>query len=605
MKTNEYIRDLIAEMQINDDPKHEDQREIDNMIHCDWDLPDELQDMSWVRPVRSTDPHDAVNTGSRILSTTQPIFRIHPVGPLDENRNITSEIERVLSWQYNVAARRTTNVTRDIVESALRYDEVCVHTIFLPWHKESVMASGGQLPPQWDVATRIGNYVILVENPQDVHYRYNFLGLECLALVKVMRAEDAYIYYKHPKILDDIKDRQTKESYITVFDYWDYFQRESFGYLHDEPVKAEAGGEPDYKFMTQKEMDLPFIPWSIKRGGTSLERNVRYQTHPLLAPMIWAKVWEDQNVAESLAFGESIAYAAAPRGVIENDYGEIVDIDYHQPNKPIRLRSGQKYIPIPPPEIDKSLLEIGDRLKARGDKATVARFLQNLDFPAGSAFATVNAVIKSATSALDPAKTLAEDTLADVAKNMLMYVHHTGEPIIGYEDNRKLRDMYGTQYEVTKDSFAPEALFIEVTLTASVPTDHQQRVNTAVMMQERLDWPKGRTYEFLDVPDGDIAMEERQQEMLIEQEFALAIKERQAEVDMAIQQQLNEQQMAMQARINRLQQGGPVSAAREGFANTGGTGFNPAQGGDSPMNANPEATRERVTGQDRQGESLA
>lgn len=605
MKSNEYIRDLVAEMQQNDKPKHDDARSIDKMIHCDWELPPELQNMAWVRAVRSTDPHDAVKTGSRILSTTRPIFRIHPVGPLEENRQVTSEIERAISWQYNIASRRTTNVTRDIVESALRYDEICVHVMFLPWHKSNVLAgSGGSLPPQWEHATRAGSYVLLVENPQDVHYRYNFLGLECLALVKVMRAEDAYVYYQHPDIFDDIKNRQNKESYITVFDYWDYYQRESFGYLHDTAVKAEAGGEPDYIFQST-EMDLPFIPWAIKRGGTALERDKRFQVHPILAPMVWAKVWEDQNVAESLAFGESIAYAAAPRGVIENDYGQIVDIDYHEPNKPIRLQAGQKYVPIPPPEIDQSLLEIGDRLKARGDKATVARFLQNLDFPSGSAFATVNAVIKSATSALDPAKELAEETLAEVAKLMLMYVHHTTEPIIGYE-NTRTSDLYGTQYSVSPDDFDPAALFIDVKLTANIPTDHQQRVNTAVMMQERLDWPKARTYEFLDVPDGDIAMDERRREKLVEQEFLLAMKERQAEVERAIQNAMVMEQLAMQKRVQALQQSDQrASAAREGFGQTRGQGFNPADGGASPMVANPTATRETITGQDRSGESLA
>ena len=44
-------------------------RAMDAMWQGDWSLPQELAELRWIHKVVSTDPHDAVRAGSRVLSS--------------------------------------------------------------------------------------------------------------------------------------------------------------------------------------------------------------------------------------------------------------------------------------------------------------------------------------------------------------------------------------------------------------------------------------------------------------------------------------------------------------------------------------------------------
>ena len=72
------------------------------------------------------------------------------------------------------------------------------------------------------------------------------------------------------------------------------------------------------------------------------------------------------------------------------------------------------------------------------DRITGMKNLASLDLPSGTAFATVNELIKAASSALDPAKELAEETLAGVFENMLKWAAHTNEDITALGSNRPI-----------------------------------------------------------------------------------------------------------------------------------------------------------------------
>jgi len=99
-------------------------------------------------------------------------------------------------------------------------------------------------------------------------------------------------------------------------------------------------------------------------------------------------------------------------------------------------------------------------------------------------------------------------------------------------------------------------------------------------------YPKGRVFEQLNVSDPEQAILERYYEDMLNNEVQMKIQMRQAETMMALQGGMQQEQPGTQ---------------HPGFQNAEGPGFNPNQGGVSPAEMEPGATREMLAGVDRQG----
>ena len=118
--------------------------EMFNMWISNWSLPEEIKDTQWVHRVTSTDPHDAIRAGTRTLATVAPKLRLYPTFDNPETRETANQVERALSWIFQLASRRrSVSLLRDIVLSALLYDEVIVSSWYLPYQEKLMKKVGG------------------------------------------------------------------------------------------------------------------------------------------------------------------------------------------------------------------------------------------------------------------------------------------------------------------------------------------------------------------------------------------------------------------------------------------------------------------------------
>jgi hypothetical protein len=252
------------------------------------------------------------------------------------------------------------------------------------------------------------------------------------------------------------------------------------------------------------------------------------------------------------------------------------------------------------PTIDTGLLELDNRLTNKTEKSTMSRVLLGGDLPSGTAFETLNLMTQTALGALKPSKALSEQALAEVLTLMLLWAHYTGTGLDAYGTDK--RNDLGVEYRIEADMIDPESIYIEVELNTDEPTDRQQRANTATQLVQ-WGYPKEYALEDMGVPDPQKAIEQWWYEKFLEHQLNLKMQEDQA----AMQMQMAQAQQAMQMQMQQQQQAQMMAeqqAAMQGIP--GGEGFNPAMGGQSPINVNPSVqTRERVRGETRGGMPLA
>ena len=63
-----YYQEKAMKMVKDDDERNEVNKHYDDMDHVTWEAPDKLRKQGWFRRSPSTDPHDALSAGLRVLS---------------------------------------------------------------------------------------------------------------------------------------------------------------------------------------------------------------------------------------------------------------------------------------------------------------------------------------------------------------------------------------------------------------------------------------------------------------------------------------------------------------------------------------------------------
>lgn len=576
---------------------------MDDMAYSRWELPEQLSNADFIRKTVSPAPANALTTSVKVLGAETPKLKFTPTGPDPEDRKTASKIERGLMWEFRNAAKRSqTKLVPDIVRSGLQYGEIAVYIDYLPWMYK------GKTSKRIDRLLRMGNFVITPYNPTCVYPRYSPVGLESVLLAQPMSAIELVRHWgDRANELKNYIMNENKGEDMTVryYDYTDDFQRTVWVTFAEDDTKDR------WTFLNE-ERDRSFIPWAIRNTGTALEKSPDLQRIPFLSSVYRANMWRTMNLVQTLITSEVITYAAAPRSVIEGPGNDDVGVEYGEPNQPVRPPIGVTYRELNPPQIDRALTEILDRTKADLDAATSVQVLQNLNFPAGTAYATINAVLQTAIASLQPYKVLAEQALVDVFETMLLWLDETGGEIAARETGKRNND-YGSQYQVTKADFSPNAIYLDVELNASAPTDFMQRINAGTLMYQ-LGYPKSRVFEDLNVPDPEQVAAERVQEDLVNNEVSIQMQQRQAEAQMQIQllqQQIAMmQQQAQQAQIPQMQ-GQNMQNMRTtqppspGFSNVQGQGFDPNLQGEPPQTAASGLTREELNRATTGGEPLA
>ncbi|MGD2026823.1 MAG: hypothetical protein PVI99_03325 [Anaerolineales bacterium] len=407
-----------------------------------WQLPDEIAGLRWMHKVVSTDPHDALRAGVRVLSGAEPRIRVLPAGLGAGSMASTEETGRALGWLFSQAnRRRQASVLRDIVLSALLYDEVVAQVVYLPHQIRAVEAAGGNTR-QLRAARRFGAFAVLVRNPRQVFVRYSDWMPEAALFRRVMPAEEVLAFWgkQAGAVRWQIEAEKTSAlPYATVYDYMDGEHRVVWAYLHEDPsaILPESGleGSAQALEIVRQAHGLGFLPWVARVEGTTLAQTPADQRIPLLYSVYQSGQWETQNILETLLTSEVIAYAAAPRLKVEGATDQV-EVDYGEPGRMAHVPPGHRLKEMSPPGLDASLAQIADRVGQRIDKSTVPRILQTGEFPAGTAFATLNLATQIGLKSLLPYKDLAEKALEGILVQMLDWLALDGRPVLAYGRRR-------------------------------------------------------------------------------------------------------------------------------------------------------------------------
>ena len=572
----------------------------EKMWHNDWDLPEGLKTLQWVLKYISTDPHDAVSTATNILSANVPRITIQPLANNQQTRELANNWEKNLEWQLiNANKRRHASLIRDIVQSALLYHMVAAQVIDLDVQlkeKESAEAGTSRLKAM----RRYGRFMVNTYNPRDVHARFSNVMLECVVLVQQRPAQEIVDEFgaEAKNALREYLDPKNP-AWVTLYDYWDYENRCVWCLPSDQYTITLPEQGDGLVIKKPQEHNLSFMPWVVRSGGSSLEKRVEDQYHPLLYPVLTAGLWINQNISESLMGSEVVTHAASQRiAITALDPENPPEVDYGDPSRPLVLRQGEQAQQLQPPAIDRGQAEITDRLSKRISNSTLAQVLQGSGELAGEAFASLNLRTQTALGALRPYKELSEYAIAEVSEKMLLWVEKSGQPLQAY--GRGKEDL-GAEYAIDPATIDPESLYISCELTPDVPTDRQAKINTASIAVQSLWMSRERGLEYAGETDPQGVMKQYWFERLLENKLNIAMQSEMAMSQLQIQQMA--QQAAAEAQMVMQQQ--QAAMQPPGIPGAEGAGFNPAQGGQPAQMMQPGATFEGQMGMTRGGAPTA
>ncbi len=573
MQSLSYFQNLAGEMIAADAERDRMLRAMDAMWRNQWSLPPNVAGLKWIHKVVSSDPHDAVRAGTRLLSSVAPQLSVQPLGAGPASRTRAEQIERALVWHFrNAGRRRQAGVLRDVVLSALLYDEVVAQVVYLPEQQNAAGLLGERgAAAQPRAAARFGPFAILVRNPQQVHVRYSDWMPEGVLMKSVLHIQEVQDFWgararalaaaAAPKRARGGGRASPALTHCTLYDYMDLEQRVVWAVPQSGGLglAAPAGGaEGDAVEILREPHALSFLPWAAKVGGTTLAGSGGPQRIPLLYSIYSSGQWDTQNMVETLLTSEVIAYAAAPRMKIEGP-SDGVDVDYGEPGRPAYVPPGHKLDALDPPGMDQGLAALAQRAAERISKSTVPRVLQSGDYPSGTGYATLNLATQSGMKTLAPYKELAEEALGEVFDLMLAWLQHSGQPLEG-RDGRRGR---GELIRIEPAELA--GLAVDVELTADVPTDRMARINAASMAVRDLGYSRQRALEQI----GESVPQEVLRQAAAEQLAAL---------DLEIE------------KARRLAAAGLAAPQEMTPAQSGakGQGFNPAVSGEPALTADPQ-----------------
>lgn len=597
MDIQSYV-DRAGDMRAEDKNRDDLFQGIDDMWHGNWSLPAGLKDKLDIREIIDLSPHDALKSGTSILSTSMPHWIIQPLSQGQSEQERAENIAYAIDYNYRKLNQRTSSpLLWDMVHSCLRYDAVASWLDYLPYQF-------GKSPTlRQKHALRGGNFAATVYNPKTVHVQKDTYGLNCVLLCTNMTAQEVVSKWgeRASKIKSQLdKDEDTGTSRFIYNDMMlyegDSIKRIVWGNIAEGTGVEESSDE----FIIMNEVvETPFMPWIVRVGGSGLETLPEYSVHPLLAPLYLTHKWLDLNAFQSLAQSEIVKLARAPRVLTKTNSGDGVDIDY-QDGASVNVLPNEDAQPWRPAPIDPNLLTLIDRVRSEVSSATLPRILQNPEFSGDTPFASINAMIQTALGGLNPAQRLCEGAHEELALRMAEWCVFAKKPLLAYRNQKSIQEEtdLGSMIEIPYDQLDPESFLIKCKLFAEAPTDFNQRLNAGILMNEKLSYPISAVLEDLGKENVDSLFDQWVQEQMDKSTVATDI---QATQMAALQPQQPPQQSPQQP------QGGGYPGNSQGTplmqgGGQEGQGYNANGGGMNPSTGNPGVNlREQISGQDVTG----
>lgn len=607
MSDGEYTLDELQELATGLIDYYSDRNvlfsHMDDLFYSRWEKPEGLPE--WVLKVVSTDPHDAVLTAVRTFATLEPRFKIMPMLPNADNRDRANQIEKALLWNFHQAGRRNdSKIVWDVMFSATQYAEVCSQVIYLPY-QEKVLQAMGKDTKRLQALKRFGDFAFITHNPANVYPEWSEYGLEGVLTVRVQSVDefmDTWGKLANP-IVDTDAYNSGRVTFVTSFDYTTYEKRCVWGVYNDISDRIIRG--EGIKILEEPN-ELGFIPYAIRRWGNSLSTVTRERVMPLLQSVWDSGQWDMLNVFDSLDASLTIKRAAAARFAAEVPSNQEIELDSTEPESVIKLPNGTRnFQPLPGNSVDQRISQNKSDYKARIWQSTVARALQTLEFPSGTAYSSVNQILSTASKSLAFYQLVGQHAMEEIAHQMLCWIKYYGKKygtvdLYGkYMDQRQAN--YGQDIRIASDTIDPDILQIECILTADMPVDRLQQINGAVMLKNNFRIPEGDLIEDLGYGDPNDLANRRDLEdyerayvqtdlQKIQMQAQLEMQQAQMQMQMQAQQAQQQQAQAMQMQQQQGQQqqdaamqaqaaqgGAPANDQTQGLMN------NPSAGGNPPV----------------------
>lgn len=540
---------------------------------------------------------DAVWGGARVLAGNEPKVTFFPLATGPEAKKFASLVENLVRFQYRAAGKRgKSNISRQITQSSLLHDKICVQTTFLPYQMKNIEAMGGN-KKKIKGSMRFGQFGIQVRNAKNVHYVQSGWGLEVVVFEQVFSARDALAYWADVVPADLKRDIEHGDvEWLYVVDYMDDTDRAIRAWPMASPDMVSKNFDDGIRFVEKQPHNLPFIPWAIKGGGNTTETDPELHHRPMLDSVWNSGQFDSINIMRSLMMSKAIQKHAGAATVSQTFDGESPEIDYDDPVQNINLRIGESVIPLPDTPLDPALFDLIQGLNSDVSASTISRILLG-EVPAQVAFATMNLGQQSAARSIVPYRESAEETISEVMSQMLLWSAFAKEDLNAWSVEKGTR---GERYVLPYNLIDPEHVMFDVELIADLPTDNMTKTNVGRMQLES-GVSHEEVFEQWGYTDPSHVRKVRAQEDLEDNEVALYVQEQQMTLEATIQMQV---QQAMQAQQMQMQQAAQAQAQaqqvqpQEGLD---GQGFNTSQGGTPPAVANTGLLREARTGTDKGG----
>lgn len=593
--------------------------DMDNMV---WKPPSSLM-KDWVRIRISTDPHDALKTMTNIFDTYNPKWEILPLGEADMDR-----AEKLTVWlEYHMQKANMVgegSPFRKGLHNSGKFNRVIYEVDYLPYW----------LPKdkkKWNREQKAnavhGPFCVTAHDPRCIYYEIGKYGLKWIANVTNMDGQDIIDHWSIyesdskegkqissglEKIKSIIKDDTEDEVHFIYMDYTSNDKRCVYVFkTNSETIEDFDDYVPDDAIqILECENDLGFIPYAVATGDSD----------PLLYSMHVGGIWENQNLIDTIVDSSVLRRAYFPLLKHTSPTGKDLDINYDGSQDVVELNMGESVDTMVPPPIDSGMQQLASLNASRMGQTAGIRNLGLSDIAGNVQYSTVQAQIQLQLTALQPYKRTDEKALAQAGLLMFRWLDKTGDTVVSYRTSAKKEGQSkGDNIPVNSDDFDPDVMQISCELMSAAPTDKQQLVNMYSTLKQagaQIAW--GELLERLQLGNSDIL----KQGWLDEQLEGMALKNYMAQEDAKLQMQVQAQQMQMQMQAQQAQQHAqqeqqmqmqqaaqqqgqeqamaPEMSGAMANPNTqdptmpGGTGYDPAQGGQSPMMGAPGMTRNNV-----------
>lgn len=595
-----WYQGKIGEMIANDN-KHELFNAIDDMYHGNIELPQQLKDFDDIRLNKDSTPHDALYNATTALSNSKVRFEIMPLGVEPKEYEKANMMEESLTWHWEQSNMR--GMARKIVEitsSALRYDLCVTRVEDLMWWLPKNQTSWTKANKR---AARNGRFPVTVLPPHSMYFQNSpFTGTSCILSARLLPLTEVVDYYQGlagkndlgKKLLKTIDSIQSEagddysELYFMLYDYTDDDKRLVYGHIA-ESLEDNGGNEDDYVFM-DTENKMPFINYTVRGGQSDIETDSDFKYHPMLASAHWHGLWTDAVLAKSLTFSDVIRRLREVRATYEG-----VGTDQVPPDDGT---GGDKALPPgvtrkvqPPTTLDQQAFQIVQEYSTNLNKTTGTSILGNLNQISGSTpYSSIQAQIQLALGNLNPQRNIIQDTIRDIGYLYCEWVKFTKKPFQSWRKEEKLlgetKFPRGQEIQIAPEDYSLDRLHIYCTITPETPTDLTGRINNARLLKE-LGMSARDLLESLNVPHPEMQLDMSAIEKLKEGAIQAQITKMvgMANMEVQIKQQQAMQAMQQQAEQAAQQQQAQQQSQQPPSPFPGGAGFDPAQGGQPPIEA--------------------